>query len=114
MISSSTCGAKRASTCSTIGLPCKSCRPLSTPPKIAGHGRGDGPRDGGEPGVQAGERSGEAADFVAHHAMPEGAIALEVLVGIDDQLVNLRRETREHVLDHRLAVQELQALVDAA
>src|SRR6185503_21184140 len=70
--------------------------------------------DGAEPRVQAGEGTGEARDLVAHHAMAEGAVALEVLVGVDHDVLDLRREAREHVLDHRLAVQELQALVDAA
>src|SRR6185436_8467434 len=32
MTISFTCGARRARTAATIGLPCSSCRPLSTPP----------------------------------------------------------------------------------
>ena len=64
--------------------------------------------------MQAGERAGEAADLVGHHAVAVLLIGLEVLVGVDDDLVHLRREAREHPLDHRLAAQQLQALVDAA
>ena len=67
-----------------------------------------------ESGVQTRERAGETADAIAHHAVAEGRVALEVLVGIDDDLVDLRREARDHVLDHRLSAQHLQPLVDAA
>jgi hypothetical protein len=46
--------------------------------------------------------------------MTEGFVAIEILIGVNDDLVNLRRETAEHVLHHRLSVQLLQPLVDAA
>src|SRR5204862_5943432 len=67
-----------------------------------------------EASVQARERAGEAADPVAHHPVTEGGIAFQVLVGIDNDVIDLRREAREHVLDHRSSVQRLQSLVDAA
>src|ERR1700694_1714401 len=71
-------------------------------------------RGRGQSRVQAGERAGEAADLIANDAMPERLVLLHVLIGIDDDVVHLRREARNHPGDHRLAVQELQALVDAA
>src|SRR6478609_5543800 len=71
-------------------------------------------RDRRKSSVQAGKRAGEAADMVADDAVPERGVALEVLVGIDDDLVDLRREPRQHMLDHRLAMQRLQTFVDAA
>ena len=64
--------------------------------------------------MQSGERAGEAADGVRHDAVAEARVGLEVLVGVDQDLVHLRREPREDRGDHRLAVQQLQALVDAA
>src|SRR5436189_121928 len=58
--------------------------------------------------------AGKAAHFIAHHAVAERCIALHVLVCIDDDLVDLRSEALEYPLHHRLAVQQLQALIDAA
>ena len=64
--------------------------------------------------MQARERPGEAADGVGHHAMAVLFVGRHVLIGVDDDLGDLGRETREHPFDHRLAAQRLQALVDAA
>ena len=64
--------------------------------------------------MQSGERAGEAADLIGDHAMTECGVALEVLVGVDHHIVDLRLEAREHVCDHRPAVQQLQTFVDAA
>src|SRR3990170_1924484 len=69
---------------------------------------------GVESGMQAGERAGEAADRVGYHAVAVFFVGRQVLVGVDEDLVDLRGEAREHPFDHRLAAQRLQALVDAA
>src|SRR5688500_7720162 len=65
------------------------------------------------PGVEAGERAGEAGDFIRDYRS-EATVLFQVLVGVDDDLVDLRREALDRPLRHRLAAQELQALVDAA
>ncbi len=67
-----------------------------------------------QPGVQAGKRAGEAADFIRDHSMAESTVFIHVLIRIDQHLVHLGREAPDHPLHHRLAVQQLQALVDAA
>src|SRR5688572_611723 len=67
-----------------------------------------------EPGVQAGERAGEAAGPVGHQAPAEARVGLEVLVAVDEQLRHLRREALDRPRGHRLAAQQLQALVHAA
>ena len=79
-------------------------------------GRGDDQRMSGarERRMQAGERAGEAADVVAEHRVAEGLPGLEVLVGVDDQLVDLWGEARERVRRHRPAGEFDQAFVDAA
>ena len=64
--------------------------------------------------VQARERPGESADRVGDHAVPERGVVVDVLVGVDQHLVDLRREALEHVRDHRPAVERDQPLVDAA
>src|SRR4051794_9424413 len=82
--------------------------------RIARYGDRKRIRDRLQSRMHPGERSGEAADRVADHALPECAIALEVLVGVDHDLAHLRRKPLEHMPDHGLAMQQLQALVDAA
>src|SRR5258708_39790926 len=69
---------------------------------------------GGQPRGQSGEGSGDSADGVRHDAMAETFVGLEVLVGIDYDLVHLRCEARKDGRDHWFAVQQLQALVHAA
>ena len=64
--------------------------------------------------MQAGERAREAGDLVAHDAVAVLRVGVHVLVRVDDDLGDLRREALEHPFDHRLAAQELQPLVDAA
>src|SRR5688572_3292496 len=69
---------------------------------------------GVQAGMQTGERAGEAADRVGHYTVAVFFVGRQVLVGVDDDLADLRREAREHPFDHRLAAQRLQSLVDAA
>ena len=65
-------------------------------------------------GVQPGQRAGEIGNLVGHDAVAEGGIALAVLVGVDQQFVDLRRQPFDYPGDQRPATQFLQALVDAA
>ena len=50
----------------------------------------------------------------ARRDAPNARVAVEVLVGVDQHVADLRREALEHVRDHRLAVELDQSLVDAA
>jgi hypothetical protein len=81
--------------------------------RIARRGRDIGSRRPGHPGVQPGERPREAADFVGHHRVAERRVAIEILIGVDDERSHLRRESLEDVRDHRPPVQRNQSLVDA-
>src|SRR5262252_657866 len=66
-----------------------------------------------EPALESRERPGEALDLVGDHAMAEARVGIEVSVRVDEELVALGREARDHVLDHGLAAKRLQPLVDA-
>jgi hypothetical protein len=64
--------------------------------------------------VQPRERAGEIADGVTDHAHAEALVGVVVLVGVDDDAADLRREAFVDVVDQALAAEILQALVDAA
>jgi hypothetical protein len=64
--------------------------------------------------VQAGERTGEPADIVRNDGVPQGAIPVEILVGVDQELADLGREARQHMRGHRPPVELDQPFVDAA
>ena len=82
--------------------------------RIAGDGDDERAARGRHSRVQSGERTGEAADGIGHHRITHRAVALRILVGVDQHVADLRGEAREHVRDHRLAVQLDQPLVDSA
>jgi hypothetical protein len=82
--------------------------------RVAGRGDHERVARAHQRGMQAGERTGEAADVVAEHRMTEGLPGREVLVGVDDQLVDLGGEAGERVRRHRLPGELDQALVHAA
>ena len=81
--------------------------------RIAGHGDDVVAARGRHPRVQAGERPGESADGIGHDRVTQRAIPVEVLVGVDQDVADLRGEPREHVRDHRPSPEVDQALVDA-
>ena len=82
--------------------------------RVAGRGHHERVAGAHERRVQAGERAGEAADVVAEHRMTEGLPRRRVLVGVDDQLVDLGGEARQRVCRHRPPGEFDQALVHAA
>ena len=47
--------------------------------------------------MQSGERAGKTADGVGDDPISERAIALDVLIGVDDDIADLRCEALEHV-----------------
>ena len=53
-------------------------------------------------------------NVVLHHRLAEYGITFRFAVGIDKYLIHLRRESLQHVRDHRLAEEIHQSLVDAA
>ncbi len=57
--------------------------------------------------MQAGQRTGEVGDLIWYDAMAEGGVALAVLVGVDQQFIDLRRETFDDVLRQWLTIQKL-------
>lgn len=65
-------------------------------------------------GMQTGKRTREAGDQVSDYRIAERLVDGGVLIGVDQQLFDLGRETFCDPLDERLAVQQLQALVDSA
>ncbi|MNC92764.1 hypothetical protein D3C83_92540 [compost metagenome] len=68
----------------------------------------------GEAPVQAGERPGEPRYFVRDDPVTEAGVGFDVLVGVDQELVNLRPEALDDPGHHRPAAQRLQPLVHAA
>ncbi len=79
-------------------------------------GRGDEQRRlaGEQSRVQAGQRAGEAGDAVGHHRVAEDGVLLQVLVGIDEEGIDLRRQALDRPRCHRLAAEGLQTLVASA
>jgi len=67
-----------------------------------------------EPHVEPRERAREALDRVGNDAKAERRVSIEVLVGVDQDVVDLRREPVQHVSHHGSAVKRHQALVDSA
>ena len=67
----------------------------------------------GERDVQPRQRASEAADDVDKHRVPERFVLGAVLVGIDQDLVDLRPQPVEHVGHHRAPVERHESLVDA-
>jgi hypothetical protein len=57
--------------------------------------------------MQAGQRTGEVGNLIRYDAMAEGGVALAVLVGVDQQFIDLRRETFDDVLRQWLTIQKL-------
>jgi hypothetical protein len=82
--------------------------------RIAGRGDHEGVLRTRERRMQSRKRAGEAADVVAEHRVAEAPPGLEVLVGVDDQFVDLGGEARERMRRHRPPGELDQALVDAA
>ncbi len=68
----------------------------------------------GEPALQAGQRPCKAADFIGNDAMAKSGVDVEILIGVDQELIHLGRETFDHPLHHRPVPQQLESLVDAA
>ena len=66
------------------------------------------------PACRPAKRTGEPADVVGNDGVPQGAIPVEILVGVDQNLADLGSEAREHVRGHRPPVEFDQPLVDAA
>src|SRR4051794_5315284 len=64
--------------------------------------------------MQTCERSRETADLIGNDTEAESAVTVEVLIGVHQKLIDLRRETLDHPLHHRLAAQHLETFVDAA
>ena len=64
--------------------------------------------------VQSRERTGKTADDIRNDVIAERCIGVEVLVGVDQQFVDLRCEALDHPLHHRLAAQRFEAFIDAA
>ena len=81
---------------------------------IAGTGDDVGRRRGGESRVQSRERAGEAGDRVGDDRIAEARVTLGVLVRIDDDRGDLRRETLDDMGGQRASVELDEALVDAA
>ena len=64
--------------------------------------------------MQSCQRACESADGIGNHRIAERRIAFRILVRVDQHRSYLGRKPREHVRNHRLAVQFDQPLVDAA
>ena len=82
--------------------------------RIAGNGGHEPATRMREPSLESGERPRESRDLVGDHAVAECAVGVEVAVGVDEELVDLRREALDRVRDHRLAAEGLQSLVHPA
>jgi hypothetical protein len=65
-------------------------------------------------GVEASQRSGEVADPIAEDRMSKGEIAVEVPVGVDQEICHLRLDPLDHPFDQGADAERLQALVDPA
>src|ERR1022692_2798548 len=64
--------------------------------------------------VKAGEGADEATDRIRNDRKAERLVLVDVLVGVDQDVVDLRRKAFERVLHHGPAVKQYQSLVDAA
>ena len=82
--------------------------------RVAGHGRDERMLRVHEPGVQSRERARETVDVIADHRKPERFVLGNVPVGVDQDLVDLRGETLDDVVDHRTPLEQDESLVDAA
>jgi hypothetical protein len=69
---------------------------------------------GEKPALKTGERAGETCDGIANHRVPKLRVAFDVLVGVDEYFVDLRRKSLEDPLDERPATEELESFVHAA
>ena len=67
-----------------------------------------------QPGMQAGERAREPADGIRDDRHAERGVAVEILVGVDQHVADLRREAPKHMRDHWLACEFDPSFVDAA
>lgn len=63
--------------------------------------------------MQAGQRPGKTGNLIGDHPMAEGGVALGILVGVDQQFIDLWRQALGDPGRHRPAMQDLQSLVDA-
>jgi hypothetical protein len=64
--------------------------------------------------MQTRERAGEAADGIRDYWGAERFVTLAILVGVDQERTNLRREAFDYMRDERSPVKLDQALVDTA
>ncbi len=64
--------------------------------------------------MQSGKRPGIAADLIGDYAVTETRIDIEILVGVNDYLIDLRHKALERPCHHRLAAQFAQTFIDAA
>jgi hypothetical protein len=67
-----------------------------------------------EPAQEAGERARVVAQVVGPHRRAEGLVRGAVAVGIDHERAHLRAQAANGMQRQRLAMEGLQALVDAA
>jgi len=82
--------------------------------RIARHRDDQIPRSVGKAALESRERAGKPLDLVGDHAVAERGIRLGIAVGVDEELVDLRREALDRVRHHGLAAKRLQPLVHAA
>src|SRR6516165_5162454 len=64
--------------------------------------------------MQPGERTGEPADRVAYDRRAKRGVALDVLVRVDHDRADLRREALDDVRHERASGEVDEALIDAA
>ena len=64
--------------------------------------------------VQSRQRAYKTTDGIRDDAISKPLILFNILVGINQQFIDLRGEAFDDELRHRFAAQQLQALVDAA
>ena len=81
--------------------------------RIAGRRNNIRRRSGRQSRVQSCEWPGKAADGVHDDSMSERTVALDVLIGVDEDVTDLRCEALEHVCDERAPVERHESLVDA-
>jgi len=82
--------------------------------RIAGHGRYPVETRLRKSAMQPCQRAGKTGDCVRDHAVTERCITFKILIGVDQQFVDLRGKTLDDPLHHGLAVQRLQPFVHAA
>ena len=81
---------------------------------IARHGDDEQMRGRRQTNVQTGERSCESADGIGHDAIIKRCVFLGMLIGVDEDLFDLRTQAPQHMAHHRPAVENDQTLVDGA